>query len=41
LCLRIGWAGYDGLAITSRFLQRGQDSVRSAARWLVRPWQRS
>jgi 2-methylcitrate dehydratase PrpD len=26
LCLRIGWAGYDGLAITSRFLQRGQDS---------------
>ena len=26
LCLRIGWAGYDGVARTSRFLQRGQDS---------------
>jgi len=26
LCLRIGWAGYDNLARTSRFLQRGQDS---------------
>jgi 2-methylcitrate dehydratase PrpD len=26
LCLRIGWAGFDGVARTSRFLQRGQDS---------------
>ena len=26
LCLRIGWAGYDKQARTSRFLQRGQDS---------------
>jgi 2-methylcitrate dehydratase PrpD len=26
LCLRIGWAGYDGVARTSRFLQRGQDA---------------
>ena len=26
LCLRIGWAGFDSVARTSRFLQRGQDS---------------
>lgn len=26
LCMRIGWAGFDSKARTSRFLQRGQDS---------------
>jgi hypothetical protein len=36
LCLWIGWAGFDGVARTSRFLQRGQACLASSFGQIVR-----